>query len=103
MSNATTQNTLDIRLKDCKHDRLRQAMQFHSRHISRPVVVEAPVVKPVAARKPASRSQQLAGAVVMVALAFGWFLTASYSSTDFSQFETDTYAGPISCIITPAC
>jgi hypothetical protein len=101
MRNAAATQNLDIRLQSCKHDRLRQAMAAHSPYVVRPVVAVAaqPVARPAA--RPAGRTSKkyLGGAVATMALAFSWFMMASYSSVDFSVFESDANA---SVVITQA-
>ena len=93
----------DIRIANCKHERLRRALEF------RPVGVgQLEVATPALAVASAETSLQtvtnqlriessssrehrrtLFGVVGLFSLACGWFLCGSVASIDFSSFEGD--------------
>ena len=74
----------DFRLVDCKHDRLRRALEFHPT-VQSPVEVAAPLENSSAHRDDHKRT--LVGAIGLFSLACGWFLCGSVASIDFSSFE----------------
>jgi hypothetical protein len=86
MRDATATHTSDFRLQDCRHERLRAALEF------RPHNAVAPAPTKTVAR-PSARSGHkglLCGAAAMLGLAASWFMMASFSTVDYSQYETDT-------------
>jgi hypothetical protein len=89
MRNATATHTSDFRLQDCKHDRLRAALEFHPRG----AVAKTATPSPTSVARPRAKSAHkglLGGAAAMLGLAASWFMMASFTSVDFSQYETDT-------------
>lgn len=88
----TATQTSDFRLQDCKHERLRRALEFRPGHLA--AVAQSGVLESVA--QPSARpSRQVSGkslvggATVLLGLAASWFMMASVASVDFSQYDTD--------------
>jgi hypothetical protein len=86
MRNVTATQSSDFRLQDCKHDRLRAALEF------RPHTVVAPAPSKAVARSCRAESGHkglLGGAAAILGLAASWFVVATFSTVDFSQYDTD--------------
>lgn len=95
MRNSSANPTTDFRLEGCKHDRLRAALEFRPRSAAAVTVAIDEVVQAAAANVPVASPKRsgkglVGGAVAMMGLSFCWFLVASFSSVDFSVYETDT-------------
>jgi hypothetical protein len=92
----------DFRLLDCKHDRLRQALEFRPAGWSpAPAVAAAPaVVAPAPAAEleldfdleRSTPSGFMAGAVSTVALALIWFMLVCMTNMDYSDLQNDAAA-----------
>jgi hypothetical protein len=105
----TTSQTTDFRLQACKHDRLREALEFRPRLSALPVAPAAPeeTVQISAKFARSAKPKSLFGsAVAVLGLAASWFLMASVVTVDFSDYETDTstpqIVRPVKVITAPA-
>ncbi len=111
MRASQTDITQDFRLADCKHERLRRALEFRPLGQA-PVEVATPlltisslesslrtspqtsmqtVITQVQGEVSDSREHKrtLVGVIGLFSLACGWFLCGSVASIDFSRFEAD--------------
>lgn len=76
----------DFRLADCKHERLRRALEFRR---SGPASLAIPTETSGDAAGSDEPKRTLFGALGLFSLACGWFLWGSVASIDFSRFEAD--------------